>query len=75
MAADGSHLVSVGWLEQNINRADLLILDASPAQIYRAQHIPGALNVDLFSYGAQKLQSPKWNSACSRWVSVAERKF
>lgn len=56
MAADaiGGHLVSVTWLEQNLSSADLLILDASPGQIYKGQHIPGALNVDLFSYGAQE---------------------
>jgi thiosulfate/3-mercaptopyruvate sulfurtransferase len=56
IAADAvtGNLVSVGWLEQNRSSADLLILDASPGQIYRAQHIPGALNVDLFSYGAQE---------------------
>ena len=58
VAANGN-LVSVGWLEQNIHRDDLLILDASPAQIYRAQHIPGALNVDLFSYGAQEASVPE----------------
>lgn len=56
MAADGikGNLVSVSWLEQNLNSADLLILDASPAQLYKAQHIPGAINLDLFSYGAQE---------------------
>ena len=48
------HLVSVAWLEQNLSSAEMLILDASPGQIYKGQHIPGALNVDLFSYGAQE---------------------
>ena len=61
MATDGmsGHLVSVAWLEQNLGSADLLILDASPGQIYKGQHIPGALNVDLFSYGAQEASLPE----------------
>ncbi len=61
MAADGinGNLVSVSWLEQNIKNADLLILDASPAQLYKTQHIPGAINVDLFSYGAQEASVPE----------------
>ncbi len=53
------NLVSVDWLEKNLKDADLLILDASAAQIYKAQHIPGALNVDLFSYGAQEPSVPE----------------
>ena len=61
IAAEGvkGNLVTVSWIEQNLNSADLLILDASPAQIYKGQHIPGALNVDLFSYGAQEPSVPE----------------
>ncbi len=53
------NLVSVSWLEQNLNSVDLLILDASAAQLYKAQHIPGAINLDLFSYGAQEASVPE----------------
>lgn len=61
LAADGikGNLASVSWLEKNVNSADLLILDASPAQLYKAQHIVGAINVDLFSYGAQEASVPE----------------
>ena len=60
-ASDGlkGNLVSVGWLEQNLNSSDLLILDASAAQLYKAQHIAGAINLDLFSYGAQEASVPE----------------
>jgi thiosulfate/3-mercaptopyruvate sulfurtransferase len=56
MAADGieGNLVNVKWLEKNLKNADVLILDASPTQIYAAKHIPGAVSVnifDLFAYG------------------------
>src|SRR5882724_422513 len=47
------NLVSAQWLEKNLKNPDLLILDASP-QSYAAQHIPGAVSVNvfqLFSYG------------------------
>ena len=53
------NLVSVDWLEKNLKDADLLILDASAAQIYRKEHIPAALNVDLFSYGALEPSVPE----------------
>jgi len=49
------NLVSVNWLEKHLNNPDLLILDASPAQAYAAKHIPGAVSVDLMSYGAQEM--------------------
>ena len=53
VAAQGikGNLVNVNWLEKNLKSADVLILDASPAQIYGAKHIPGAVSVDLFTYG------------------------
>ena len=49
-------LVSTGWLDQNLNADDLVILDASahlpsanrdPAAEFLAQHIPGARFLDL----------------------------
>jgi thiosulfate/3-mercaptopyruvate sulfurtransferase len=54
MAAEGTNgnLVDVRWLEKNLTNPDVLILDASPAPMYKAQHIPGAVSVDLFVYGA-----------------------
>jgi len=57
MAAEGikGNLVSVSWLQQILNSSDILVVDASPAQLHKAQHIPGAINVDLFSYGGQEL--------------------
>jgi thiosulfate/3-mercaptopyruvate sulfurtransferase len=56
MAEEGikGNLVDVHWLEKNLKNPDVVILDASPAESYMAQHIPGALSVniyDLFAYG------------------------
>ncbi|MGE0455507.1 MAG: sulfurtransferase [Vicinamibacteria bacterium] len=52
-AAEGidGNLVTAGWLEKNRGTPDVLILDASPPQLYAARHIPGALNVDFLAYG------------------------
>jgi 3-mercaptopyruvate sulfurtransferase SseA len=49
--ARSGNLVDAQWLERNLKSADVLILDASPAPVYAANHIPGALSVDLMSYG------------------------
>ena len=53
LAAEGSddRLVSTAWLAQNLQRPELVLLDASPASLFAKQHIVGAVNVDLFSYG------------------------
>ena len=49
------NLVTADWLEKNLNNKDVLILDASPPQIYTAQHIPGAISVNLFAFGAKEM--------------------
>ena len=49
------NLVDVKWLEQHLKDPDILILDASLAQLYTVQHIPGAVNVDAFVYGGREL--------------------
>ena len=51
MAEEGikGNLASVNWLEKNLKNADILLLDASPAPIYAAKHISGAVSVDLFT--------------------------
>jgi len=57
MAAEGieGNLVNVKWLEKSLKNADVLILDASPTQIYTAKHIPGAVSVDIYAwYGLQE---------------------
>ena len=40
-AKDGinGNLVDVNWLEKSLNNDGVLILDTSPAQLYRAKHI------------------------------------
>jgi len=48
LAADypnGHLLAEPGWLIQNLNRADLRIIDLRPARDYERAHIPGAVNI------------------------------
>ena len=49
MAAEGikGNLVSVDWLEKNLKKPDVLVLDASATQNYTAKHIPGAVSVSF----------------------------
>lgn len=69
MAQEGikGNLVNVNWLEQNLMRTDVLILDASPAQMYSAGHIPGAINVDLFTYGGKEVPLSEIEQRFQSW--------
>lgn len=48
-AAEGikGNLVTVDWLEKNLKKSDVLVLDASATQNYTASHIPGAISVSF----------------------------
>lgn len=39
------NLVTGTWLRQNLRNPEVIVLDASPAQIYATKHIPGAVSV------------------------------
>ena len=61
------NLVSVNWLEKNLKNADVLILDASPSQIYSAKHIPGAISYDIFTYGVQEMPVAEIEKRYQSW--------
>lgn len=70
MAADGikGNLVGVHWLEGNLKNAEVLILDASPAQVYASKHIPGAVSVDLFGwYGLREMPLADMEKLYQSW--------
>ena len=52
------NLVSANWLRNNLAREDLLLLDASPTKLHAANHIPGAISVDLYMYGSPHKITP-----------------
>jgi thiosulfate/3-mercaptopyruvate sulfurtransferase len=69
LAAEGGNgqLVSVQWLEKNLKRDDVLIIDASPAKLHSAGHIPGAVNVDVFSFGGREIPAVEMEQRIQSW--------
>ena len=68
-AADdiGGNLVSVQWLEKNLTRGDLLLIDASPAPLHAMKHIAGAVNVDVFSFGGRETLAAEMEKRIQSW--------
>lgn len=48
-----ARLVDTAWLEPNLGREDVVVIDASPGKLHAAGHIAGARNFDLFRFGAE----------------------
>ncbi|QJR16688.1 sulfurtransferase [Usitatibacter palustris] len=44
-------LASVEWLQKNLGREDVLVIDTSAGRVYAAKHVPGAVNVDIMGVG------------------------
>ena len=61
------NLVTVNWLEKNLKNANVLILDASPSQIYSAKHISGAISYDIFTYGVQEMPVDEIEKRYQSW--------
>lgn len=60
-------LVTAQWLGSHLEDADVLILDASPAQSYSAQHIPRAVHADLLSYGVKEKPAAEMKRLYESW--------
>ena len=69
MAAEGikGNLVNVEWLEKNLKNADVLLVDASPGQIYAAKHILGAVGVDFLAYAAPETPAADMERRYQSW--------
>ena len=61
------NLVSTAWLEKNLTRPDLLLLDASPGQLHAAKHLPGAVNVDVFTFGGRSSSLAEMEARIQSW--------
>lgn len=68
-----SHLVGVDWLEKHRQDAGILILDASPAPIYGANHIPGAVHVDMLAYGRPEIPLAEMRGIFQSWGVSPEK--
>ncbi len=72
IAAEGAEgvqgrLASVGWLKKNLTRSEVVLIDASPAQLHRQQHIPGAIHCDLFTFGPKDLPLAQFEERLRSW--------
>lgn len=76
VAAEGikGNLVSVQWLEENRNRDDVLLLEASFGQMNAGKHIPGAVNVDLVSFGGREIPAAEMERRMQSWGISAGKK-
>ena len=73
---EGVHgrLASVGWLQKNLARADVVLIDASPSQLHRQQHIPGAIHSDLFTFGPKDVGMAQIEGRLRAWgVSTGQQ--
>jgi 3-mercaptopyruvate sulfurtransferase SseA len=62
------NLVAAKWLEKNLKNPDIIILDASPSEVYSAKHIPGAVSVDIYSwYGLRELPVAEMDKIYQAW--------
>ena len=74
LAAGKAPIVSVQWLEQNLKGNEVLLLDAMPAPAHAKGHIPGAVNVDVFSFGGRDLGPAEMEKLFQSWGVSADRK-
>lgn len=65
------HLVSASWLQENL--ADVVLLDASFAHLYKAGHIPGAVSAD--NYGGQEPSRAVMEGRFQSWGISPGRKI
>ena len=65
--ANQGNLVSTKWLEQNLKNPNVVILDASPGQVYAAKHIPGAVSADMMSYGVKDKSATEMQQLLQAW--------
>ena len=72
--ATTGQLVSVQWLEKNLKRDDLLLIDASFAKMHAAGHIPGSVNVDVFTFGGRQLSAAEMEKLIQSWGVSAGKK-
>ncbi|MBI3788946.1 MAG: hypothetical protein HY276_11920 [Ignavibacteriales bacterium] len=78
MAQEGikGNLVNVHWLEKNLKNTDLLIFDTSPPQVYAAQHIPGAVSIDIYAwYGLQEMPVAEMEQVYQSWGISSGKKI
>ena len=60
-------LVDAAWLQQALAAGDVLVLDAQPFKLHEAGHIPGAVHVDMFTYGIDEKDTQAMQRRIQSW--------
>jgi len=60
-------LVSVEWLQQQLGREDLRLLDASLPPQHAAGHVPGAVSVNLYGYAIHERSPAQMAELLRSW--------
>ncbi len=69
------NLITAEWLQKNLSDQNLLILDASPGQIYQQKHIAGAVSVNYFAYGTPSTTAVEMQKHFQTWGIRAGKKI
>lgn len=67
-------LVDVATLQRMLRDGDVVLLDASLTPRYLAQHIPGAVSADVFSYAAGELTPATMQAKLRAWGVSADKR-
>ncbi len=73
--ATGSRLVTTGWLQENLGDPGIVLLDASTSPVFAANHIPGAINYDIFTYGVKEFPQEEIEKRYRSWGISPEKKI
>ena len=73
--AQSSPLVTPAWLETQRTKGDILLIDASPSQLYAAKHIAGAISVDVFSFGGRNLSPAEMEPILQSWGTSTDKRI
>ena len=68
-------LANVQWLETNLKRDDVLVIEAAFGKTHPGGHIPGAVHVDVFTFGGRELSVAEMERLVQSWGVSADRKI
>jgi len=69
-----SHIVTTEWLAKNLEKKEIVVIDARPAAEYKKGYIKGAINFPKKSYFQGKIGDiPKWPSTPEQVQSMLQK--
>jgi thiosulfate/3-mercaptopyruvate sulfurtransferase len=60
-------LVSAEWLQANISRDDVIVIDASSPQRFEVKHIPNAIKANVFMLGSRDVTAAHMEQLVRSW--------